>query len=356
MNAGNSDNNATWSAYQQLSSDQQHRLALSVFYDVLRDSGRDHTNPNAVNGARNYEIGFQAISALLPGSAWQGDISLTSREIKTMSGGNISLLAPGGALNVGFDLGQNQPIDQGILTEDGGNIDIFARNSVNVGTSRIFTLNGGNEVIWSSTGNIAAGAASKTLRVAVPVRVQVDPTTMNVETDLAGLATGGGIGVLQVRPTAPIGNVDLIAPAGFVDAGDAGIRVSGNLNIAALQVFNANNIQVGGSTTGVPTVQAPPVAGLTSASNTAGASQKTLGPEQSASSADRPSIIIVEFLGFGGGSGDNENQDDDRRKRDGQQGMRQDSNSAVQVLGAGSLSEQAKQYLTAEEKAKLNDH
>jgi len=150
--------------------------------------------------------------------------------------------------------------------------------------------------------------------------------------------------------------VDLIAPAGFVDAGDAGIRVSGNLNIAALQVFNANNIEVGGSTTGVPTVQAPPVAGLTSASNTAGASQKTPGPEQSAGSADRPSIIIVEFLGFGGGSGDNENQDDDRRKRDGQQGMRQDSNSAVQVLGAGSLSEQAQQYLTAEEKAKLNNH
>jgi hypothetical protein len=293
---------------------------------------------------------------LLPSSAWQGDISLTSREIKTLSGGDISILAPGGALNVGFDLGQNQPIDQGILTEDGGNINIFARDSVNVGTSRIFTLNGGNEIIWSSTGNIAAGAASKTLRVAVPVRVQVDPTTMNVETDLAGLATGGGIGVLQVKPSAPIGDVDLIAPAGFVDAGDAGIRVSGNLNIAAVLVLNASNIQVGGTSTGVPTVQAPPVAALASASNTAGASQKPTTPDQPANS-DRPSIIIVEFLGFGGGSGEPQDQDDEgrRKKRDSQQGMRQDSNSAVQVLGAGSLSEHAQQYLTAEEKAKLND-
>jgi len=192
--------------------------------------------------------------------------------------------------------------------------------------------------------------------VAVPVRVQVDPTTMNVETDLAGLATGGGIGVLQVKPSAPIGDVDLIAPAGFVDAGDAGIRVSGNLNIAAVLVLNASNIQVGGTSTGVPTVQAPPVAGLTSASNTAGASQKPAGPEQPANS-DRPSIIIVEFLGFGGGSGEPQDQDDEgrRRKRDNQQGMRQDSNSAVQVLGAGFLSEHAQQYLTAEEKAKLNN-
>jgi hypothetical protein len=32
---------------------------------------------------------------------------------------------------------------------------------------------------------------------------------------------------------------DLIAPSGFVDAGDAGIRSSGNLNIAALQILNA---------------------------------------------------------------------------------------------------------------------
>jgi hypothetical protein len=29
---------------------------------------------------------------------------------------------------------------------------------------------------------------------------------------------------------------DLIAPSGFVDAGDAGIRSSGNLNIAALHL------------------------------------------------------------------------------------------------------------------------
>ena len=94
----------------------------------------------------------------------------------------------------------------------------------------------------------------------------------------------------------------------------------------------------------------------TPASNTAGASQKPTTPEQPASS-DRPSIIIVEFLGFGGGSGEPQDQDDEgrRRKRDNQQGMRQDSNSAVQVLGAGSLSEHAQQYLTAEEKAKLNN-
>jgi Filamentous haemagglutinin family outer membrane protein len=45
----------------------------------------------------------------------------------------------------------------------------------------------------------------------------------------------------------------LLPPRGTVDAGDAGIRVSGNLVIAAFQVLNANNIQVQGTSVGVPT-------------------------------------------------------------------------------------------------------
>ena len=44
-----------------------------------------------------------------------------------------------------------------------------------------------------------------------------------------------------------------MAPRGTVDAGAAGMRVSGNLNIAALQVLNAFNIQVQGVTVGIPT-------------------------------------------------------------------------------------------------------
>ena len=153
---------------------------------------------------------------------------------------------------MGIDLSGNQPVDQGILTEDGGNISIFTRDSVIVGTSRIFTLRGGNVIIWSSEGNIAAGASSKTVQSAPPTRVLVDPQSGEVKTDLAGLATGGGIGVLTTVAGVPPGDVDLIAPAGTIDAGDAGIRVSGNINLAALQVLNVGNIQVQGASAGVP--------------------------------------------------------------------------------------------------------
>ncbi|HEV7441917.1 MAG TPA: filamentous hemagglutinin family protein, partial [Steroidobacteraceae bacterium] len=188
---------------------------------------------------------------------------------------------------VGLDVGTNQPLEQGILTESGGNISIFAHGDVTVGTSRIFTLRGGNEVIWSSTGNIAAGASSKTVQSAPPTRVIVDPQTADVQTDLAGLATGGGIGVLATVTGVAPGNVDLIAPVGFVNAGDAGVGSAGNLNIAAAHVIGLDNIQVAGLSTGVP----PAVGGLgaslagassvgSSSTNTASAVTKEAGAQQ----------------------------------------------------------------------------
>lgn len=293
-------------AFAKLPEEKQASLALSMFYRVLRDAGRDF----ATTG--NYDSGYAAVEALFPTTTkWKGDISLTSRQIKTKSGGDISLIAPGGGLVVGFNATGAQAQDQGILTESGGNIHIFTDGSVVVGTSRIFTLRGGNEIIWSSNGDIAAGAASKTVQSAPPTRVVIDPQSADVQTDLAGLATGGGIGVLATVAGVEPGDVDLIAPAGTIDAGDAGIRVSGNLNIAASSVLNAGNIQVAGSSAGTPA--APSVGAPSVAAAPPPPPQPTSGTASSADAGTRqeerrpvappevPSIIVVEVLGYGGG-------------------------------------------------------
>ncbi len=304
-----------WKQFQLLPDEQQDALALDIFYLVLRNSGRDRNDPGSLNFGR-FDDGFAAIAALFPESvSWRGDISLTSREIKTRNGGNIDIFAPGGQLTVGLTVGGNA-LDQGILTEHGGNISIFTHNSVNVGTSRIFTLRGGNEMIWSSFGDIAAGASSKTVQSAPPTRVLIDPQSADVQTDLAGLATGGGIGVLETVAGVPPADVDLIAPNGTIDAGDAGIRVSGNLNLAAVIVLNSSNIQVGGSSAGVPAVAAPNLGGLAVASNATGAAstaaQQLAGQTAPAPQEDVPSIISVEVIGYGGGEEEN---DDEKRKK-----------------------------------------
>jgi filamentous hemagglutinin len=57
---------------------------------------------------------------------------------------------------------------------------------------------------------------------------------------------------VQTDPSVPAGDVDLDAPVGTVNAGDAGIGASGNINIAAAHVIGALNINFGGTATGVP--------------------------------------------------------------------------------------------------------
>jgi hypothetical protein len=66
------------------------------------------------------------------------------------------------------------------------------------------------------------------------------------------------------------GLVNLIAPKGAVNAGDAGIRVAGNLNLAAQVVIGAGNITVQGTATGVPVSEAGALSGALSGANALG--------------------------------------------------------------------------------------
>ena len=297
------------------------RLALALFYVVLRDAGRAHSTL----GKSGYQPGEDAIAELFGLSTSPANIITSSRDIRTLHGGNINVLAPNGALTLQtYQLRTTgssiEPPPPGIVTAGGGAIDIYTKGNVNLGISRIFTLDGGDLVIWSDKGNIAAGTSKKTVLTAAPTTVNVDPQSADVTANLAGLATGGGIGVLQAYPGAPLGNVDLITPVGVIDAGDAGIRSSGNLFLAATKVLNADNIQVSGLSVGVP----PPVASSAPASAPAPAPAAPSAPASASAAAaaantaattaaandsgnqpDEPtSIFSISIDGYGGGDGD----------------------------------------------------
>jgi len=309
--------------FDSLSSEQQAQLALEIFYLVLRDTGRDFNNPDSP-GFRVYDNGFAAIATLFPESvSWDGSILTRSRDIRTRSGGDISIFAPGGGLALANTTIGNPLTPPGIVTESGGSISIFTDGSVDIGIGRIFTLKGGNVAIWSSKGDIAAGSSSRTVSTAPPTRVIIDPQSASVETDLAGLATGGGIGVLATLDDVEEGDVDLIAPTGVIDAGDAGIRVSGNINLAAVTVVNAGNISAGGTSTGGnATVSAPSVATVTTASNSAAATTtaaptpgKETSEEITEEVAAQLSIFEVVVIGYGGGGSVEDEDEDEEEKR-----------------------------------------
>ncbi|OHE57223.1 MAG: hypothetical protein A2X71_08155 [Thiobacillus sp. GWE1_62_9] len=196
----------------------------------------------------------------------------------------------------------------GMVTVEAGAIRGFARDDVLVNQSRILTVGGGDILLWSSEGDIDAGKGKKTAATVPPPIIKVDKDG-NVTLELQGAATGSGIGALTpVAGTA--GDVDLIAPRGTVNAGDAGIR-AGNLNIAAQVVLGADNISVSGSSAGTPVADTSAVTAAASGASNAGGdvSSTTAALSQNLADAARaaeelknafkPTFITAEVIGHG---------------------------------------------------------
>lgn len=288
----------------------------AAFFEALNASGIEAKKP----GGPGYKNGYAAIDALFPGSRdvapgspgdpYIGDLSLDYSQIYAIAGGNISLLIPGGSLNVGLASppsgGQlKAPSQLGIVAQGYGDVSIYSKSDVNVNSSRIFTLGGGNILVWSNEGDIDAGNGAKTSLSLPPPTFTVDEAGNQVLVFNAAVA-GSGIRTITTGPDQPLGDVNLIAPVGAVDAGDAGIGAAGNINIAAATVIGASNINFGGNATGVPpavssiAASVPVGAAATTASSTSAAALENLNKDQAAPlAASALSWLDVFVTGLG---------------------------------------------------------
>lgn len=344
-------------SFVSLAPEQQRVFLRQVYFAETTAGGREF-NDAASARYGSYMRGRDMIGTLFPvtdaggrPTAYFGDITMFGGSgVRTLFGGDIQMLTPSGKLVIGVE-GVVPPASAGLITQGSGDIQLYSKGSILLGLSRIMTTFGGNILAWSAEGDINAGRGAKTSVLYTPPK-RVYDNFGNVTLSPQAPSSGAGIATLNPIPQIPAGSIDLIAPLGAIDAGEAGIRSSGNVNLAALQIFNAANIQAQGNTTGVTQVQAPNIGGLTQASNTAGAAaQQAATPGQGSGSA-QPSIIIVEVLGFGGGSGGAPESEEERHRRT-QGPQSYDTSSPFQVVGAGSLNQAADRYLTDEEKRAL---
>ena len=256
-------------------------------------------------------------SAYSPASAaGRDDLQMDYNQITAEQTGSVSIFAPQGSVIVGQATAQvlgagqtaKSAAELGIFTVGGGNIVGMVRDDFNVFESRVFTVAGGDIDLWSSLGNLDAGKGPRDVAVASPPRIVTDPSTGLEFLDFSAAVSGSGIGALKTEPDQPPSNINLIAPLGYVDAGEAGIRAqAGTVTLGTNLVLNATNIQAASGVSGGAVVASPPPPAPPSAVSSAGekaleaALNETLGQQ----AAEQRSLnqqrmrVFGEFLGFG---------------------------------------------------------
>jgi hypothetical protein len=302
--------------FRALPSQDQLPLVEQVYFAEIKAGGRVAAAGQGAGG-KGYDRAYKAIETLFPGStpgtpttAYQGDLSVFQLgRIRTEAGGDINILAPGGGVSLGIESQQpdlsadTDTARPGLLTLRQGDVNIFTDRNVIVAQSRVFTELGGNILMFSDDGDLNAGKGKQTSITTAPAQFTVDPNGQVTKSPVTP-QTGAGIATLIGVPGVKPGDVDLFAPHGTIDAGDAGIRVSGDLHIAALHIVNAQNISVQGNSVGLPQVVAVNTGALTAASSAASAVSVAAEQlvEQSRPQSvptQAPSIIFGQFLGFG---------------------------------------------------------
>lgn len=332
-------------SFKALDSSQQSAFINSVFYAELRAGGRDAidaTNPSLGDYSRserailtmfpnftsNQALATQAGSLMADFKKIgteaiinPGDLKLFYSQIRSEAGGDIELMVPSGYINSGLAVAGslNKPAtDLGIVSIRGGVIDGFVRNNFQVNQSRVFTLGGSDLMLYSALTNIDAGRGAKTSSATPPPVLRI--RNGQITYDYSSAVSGSGIAALTATGGQP-GTVDLFAPYGEINAGEAGIRSAGNINLGASVIIGRENISAGGVTSGAPVAS---VAGLSftpvSAESNNSAKQGDKLSEAASKSANKtasalPSLITVEVLALGDDAASSSDPEKDEKKK-----------------------------------------
>ena len=295
--------------YLALDADRQAIFAYRHFSSELLASGKGFAESG------NHDRGDSAIAALFPESrAYSGDLSLFNSQIRTLRDGSIDVLAPGGLINVGVP-SSNPDAEIGIVTRFGGDIRAFTETGFQVEQSKVIAQYGSNITVWANNGDIDAGRGSKSALSASLRSVSTD-SDGNTSLSITPSTAGSGIRAQTYDTDGPnkpevapdLGDVALIAPRGVLNAGEAGIA-AGNFLAVATQVIGGDNIQVSGTSSGVPAADTGGLTGSVGNVGNVADATKSVAEDVARNVAQNnnpfttknflPSFISVEVIGLG---------------------------------------------------------
>jgi hypothetical protein len=283
------------SSFEGLPLERQLIWLNKVLVDEVRTQGRAAVKAgSSAEQTLAYGRAYAAINTVFPIDRPDGSIRMPQSTLRTLQGGGVTLMALGGGVNAGESGGSFKGANElGIVTVAGGDISALVRDDFLVNQSRVFTLAKGDVLLWSSAGDIDAGRGGKTV-VGAPAPVYKLDDQGRVVVDTSGSFSGSGIAVLDAKSS-----LDLYAPAGAIDAGEAGIRAPGNVVLGAEVVRGADDIK-GGSVQGAPVVasNAASVSGLSNSAD-ASATRSTESEEERKRKRRNRRQLLLEFLGFG---------------------------------------------------------
>lgn len=335
------ENSSDLEKFKALSLQKQQLFVQQIFFNELKEAGKD----GATKGADAYDRGYAAVYELYKdyalegydvesdlrhflseGTSFEGELSMYRSKIYTEDGGDIGIIVPGGRVFGGLPASSsssNPTISNksiGVVAKRTGDVSAFTRDDFLVNQSRVFAMDGGDILMWSSETNLDAGRGSKTARGLAVASYDYDNWGNIITLPPSSLA-GSGIRNFAASDDVEAGSVYLFAPIGVVDAGDAGIGTAGNLFVGAVEVKGADNFDIGGVAVGVQVSTQGDAAGISGASNVgAGSTKEAL--EQVENIAEEKSKadeqlswleVFVEGIGNGnlGNEGSNSSEEDE---------------------------------------------
>lgn len=292
-----------WDAFKTLTVDQQ-----TEFVEALKTALNDLFFAKLVESSKikDLKVFDQQIASLYPNiNSNGGDINLFGSQVRTDQGGAIDLFAPGGSVYAGL---ANQPSyliksasNLGTFTIRGGEIRSLVKTDFSVNQGRVFSLGGGDITLISQYGDLSAGKGTRTASSSPPPVITTDAKG-NTVIDISGSISGSGIATLKTNPSVADASVYVIAPRGTFDAGDAGVRSTGSVDINAQVVLNAGNIVAAGTISGAPAIDTgslnsavPAGAGAQNVSDIA----KDFNKLADTSAGTKATTLSVDVLGYG---------------------------------------------------------